>query len=65
LVPILPLRYEIPVLPTAPVVVNKTKSAALPRSGACAKFADGKYRKARRISVGMTFISIRSKVKRT
>jgi hypothetical protein len=32
LVPILPLRYEIPVLPTAPVVVNKTKSAALPDS---------------------------------
>jgi hypothetical protein len=45
--------------------VNKTKSAALPRFGPCAKFADGKYRKARRISVGMTFISIRSKVKRT
>ena len=39
--PTLPVIVEIPVLLTAPVVVNKTKFAAVPKSGACARMKEG------------------------
>jgi len=38
LVPTLPVRWENPVLLTAPFVENRTKLAAVPKLGACAKF---------------------------
>src|SRR5437868_6793103 len=37
LVPTLPVICDVPVLPTAPTVVNSTKFAAVPKDGAWAK----------------------------
>ena len=37
LVPTLPVRWEIPELLTAPFEVKRTKSAAVPKLGACPK----------------------------
>jgi hypothetical protein len=33
--------YDVPVFFTAPLVVNRTKSAAVPSVGACAKLREG------------------------
>lgn len=42
-VPTFPVMCEIPELLTGPSVENRTKSAAVPRSGACAKIIFGIY----------------------
>ena len=41
-VPTFPVRCEIPVLLTAPLVEKRTKLAAVPKGGACPKWRSGK-----------------------